>query len=329
MHKYSTIHYLQNKIKRAAAALPQEFADIPSLERYRLETRRALADMLPVIKPSKNGDNKIVASLPLGDDLLFEAADVCVDEDYYVCVHAYRPVNKAGKLPCVMICPGFSSYKNKQDYVDTAIAFAKAGYVAVVMEYTGTGESASRPDYETDINNVATLAMMLGMSDIGLRVAHNTAALDYLKARDDVDIGRIGITGLCQGGIVLWYTAALCDDFAAVAPVCGVTTLEAEACEYVNRQGGWTGASPFVHNILKVADVGQLLAMLAPRPLLVQNNITDIHWPMSGLQKAMDVTKKAYALYNAEDSAEFLLQHAEHKFYGFIPKLVAWFDAVL
>ena len=329
MTDYSAIHYLQKKIRKAAAALPQDFKDIPELERYRENTRRALMRMLPVIQPASLGPDIVTATMPLGEDLSISAVDVCVDEDLYTSIHIYRPMYVVGRLPCVLILPGYGQMKNYTDVADAGIAFAKAGFMAAAIDYPATGESASRPDAVTDINNVTTLAYMLGMSDVGLRVSYNFAALRYLKSRGDVDPGRIGMTGLCQGGIILWHTAALTDGFAALAPVCGVTTLEAEACEYVNRQGGWSGASPFVYDILSVADVGQMYAMCAPIPLFVQNNITDIHWPYSGLQKVKDIAGKAYALYGAGDKISFRIEHNTHAFTGFCDNLVSFFQKTL
>lgn len=165
---------------------------------------------------------------------------------------------------------------------------------------------------------------------MGLRVMANLSVPRYLKSLDYVDDERIGITGICQGSIIVWFTAALSEEFSAIAPLCGTSSYEAETLEYVNRQGGWTGISPFVFNLLKYADVQHLYGCFAPRPLFVQSNIIDTHWPLSGLQKVKTMGENIYSLHGASDKYRFLLEHEPHAFSGtFITNLTQWFKEVL
>jgi len=180
------------------------------------------------------------------------------------------------------------------------------------------------------VNNITALGHLLGINNVGLRVMNNLAALDYLKGRKDVDSARIGITGLCQGAIVTWFAAAVCVDFAAAAPVCGVTTYEAIALEYCGRQGGWTGISPYVFGLLDVADVQHVVSAIAPRPLLVQNNLIDIHWPLSGFHTAKRLTEKVYGLYKASEKCTFRIEDAPHSYAGpLLEKTIQWFCRTL
>jgi dienelactone hydrolase len=200
----------------------------------------------------------------------------------------------------------------------------------MAMEYDATGERADRPDFETGINNVTSLGQLLGINNVGFRVMSNLAALRYLKSREDVDPNRIGITGLCQGAIVTWFTSALCEEFKAVAPLCGATTYEAIALEYANRQGGWSGTSPYVFKMLEFADFQHIAAVIAPRPLFVQNNLIDIHWPLSGYEKVKQMAAQVYALYGAEDKCRFSLENGPHAFAEpFLSNIADWFSEAL
>jgi hypothetical protein len=235
-----------------------------------------------------------------------------------------------GPLPLVLVCPGYLQPKNAGDIADACMALARSGVAALAMEYPGVGECAGRPDGVTDLDNVCALSMMLGLPEAAIRVWHNLAALAYLKTRGDVDPERIGITGLCQGAITLWYTASVSDDFKAFAPVCGTTSLRAEAVEYARRQGGWSGVSPFIPGMLDYADVPQLYACFAPRPLLVMNNLIDIHWPLSGFGAVEALAKGAYTLYGEPGRCHFLLEHEPHAYHGrYIDHLTRFFGEVL
>ncbi|NSW91004.1 MAG: dienelactone hydrolase family protein [Firmicutes bacterium] len=327
--KYSSLKYLQWKVSEICKALPQHFATLEEWKTYKSNLVPKLKELLPVWEPTQEFPDINKAKIDLGEDLILEAVDVNVEYKYFVPIHIYRPKNINRQLPVVLVCPGYAQPKNAQDVADICIAFAKAGIMAAAVEYDGTGECADRPDAVTGINNVTALALLIGMNNVGLRVMHNLSVLRYLKSRNDVNSECIGITGLCQGSIILWYTAALCEDFKAIAPICGTTTLEAEALEYTNRQGGWTGTSPFVFDILKHCDVQHLYGCFAPRPLLVQNNIVDHHWPYSGLQKVKDMIENIYGLYNANGNCSFLLEHEPHAFVGnFIKNTVEWFSNI-
>ncbi|MFO7635847.1 MAG: hypothetical protein R6W96_00885 [Clostridia bacterium] len=313
--KYSLLHYLQRQIIDQAALLPSAFRDIPDWEGYKADLREKLPGLLPVVKNIHTGKGKSTGVFGLSGNLVLETLDIQIDQDLFAPVYLYRKKG-AGISPAVIMCPGYGTPANTDFYVSFAMALAEEGIAAAVVEYGGTGLTADRPDFHTDINNIATAATLLGMNEAGFRVSYNISLFEYLKAREDIHSGKIGITGLCQGAITTAFTVAVEQGFAACAPLCGVTTYEAESVEYASRQGGWTGVSPFVSGILKEADFQHLLACFAPGPMLLQNNITDIHWPLSGYGKARDFIQGIYALYESGDKCVFGLEHAPHSYEG-------------
>lgn len=323
-----TTDYLRQAVSERCATLPRSFESEQALSEYRAKVRRWLSERLGLPR-SFSGEGAVSASATLGGDIRFEHLDIQVDGDYRIYVHLYLP-EAAKRPPVVMVCPGYLQDKNAPDVVDLCMALARSGLAALAMEYPGAGECAGRPDGATDLDNVCQLALLLGLPEAAIRVWHNLAALAYLKMRKDLDANRLGITGLCQGAITLWYTALVSDAFKALSPVCGTTSLWAEAVEYTRRQGGWSGVSPFIPGMLDYADVPQLYACMAPRPLLVMNNMIDIHWPLSGFGQTRHVAEDAYALLGAKDRCQFLLEHEPHAFRGqFIAHLVRWFGEVL
>jgi dienelactone hydrolase len=315
MKKYSVLNYLQEEITEQCKSLPQVFEDVRQWEQFRDNNREAVKNLLPLIRNSSTAKHNVTGTCELSEELVLECIDVHMDGPLFIPVHLYKR-KEVGTSPAVIICPGYATPKNTSFYVSFAMRLAAEGIIALVMEYGGAGESADRPDVHTNTDNISSAAHLLGMNEAGLRVSANIAAFDYLKTRKDIDRGRIGITGLCQGSITTAYTVAVEGGFWACAPLCGATTYEAEATEYASRQGGWSGISPFVFGILKHADFQHLFASFAPKPMLIQNNITDIHWPLSGFERVKDFVSSIYGLYGKDENIQFRLENAPHAYEG-------------
>jgi len=325
-NKYSALKYLQKLVSIYCSRLLQHFDSISEWIKYRDSLLEYLNGRLPVPEQANEYPSFVSGVIDLGRELVLEAIDVHFDRGFYIPVHIYRPGKMSAPSPAVIVCHGYGQAKNSQDIVDLCIALASSGITTVAVEYDASGERADRPDVHTDTNNVCAVGQLLGITNIQLRVLNNFAVLNYLKKREDIDVNRIGITGLCQGAIVTWYTAALCKELAAIALICGVTTYESIALEYCNRQGGWTGISPYEFDLLKHADVQHLIASFAPRPLLAQNNIIDVHWPLSGFIKVKNFVENIYKLNNAEGKACFSLEHGPHAYADpFLSNVVTWF----
>jgi dienelactone hydrolase len=330
VNRYSATAYLQSRIASSCAGLPRSFASLEEWLSFRVSLVSRLRALLPVWEVGDPGPDRVTAELDLGGALVLEAVDVALEGGFCAPVHVYRKRGARAASPAVIVCPGYAQPKNEAELASFCMGLAEKGFVAVAVEYDGTGERADRPDPATDIDNVSALAALVGITNVGLRVMTNLAVLRHLEGRSDVDGTRVGITGLCQGAIVTWYTAAVCDRLAAVAPLCGATTYEAIALEYANRQGGWSGISPYVFGLLGTADVQHVLACVAPRPLFVQNNIVDRHWPFSGFETVKRLVGHVYDLHDAGPKAVFRVEHGPHAFAEpFRSALTDWFARVL
>ena len=71
--------------------------------------------------------------------------------------------------------------------------------------------------------------LSLGYTPAGVEVWNAIRALDYLETRPEVDMKRIGLTGISGGGAMTWYTAAVDERIAAAAPSCSTFTWGSQA----------------------------------------------------------------------------------------------------
>src|SRR5262249_24636029 len=151
------------------------------------------------------------------------------------------------------------------------IGLAKLGYVCLCVDAFGSGERAVEPGPGTYHGGLLGASLWpAGVPLLGLQVYDNRRAADYLVSRPEVDAGKLAITGASGGGNQTLYAGATDDRLKAVVPVCGIGTFEAYLaaacciCE-VNVRG------------LTYATTGDLLAMIAPRALLVISATRDAH----------------------------------------------------
>lgn len=105
----------------------------------------------------------------------------------------YKPKQAEGKLPAIAVSGPFGAVKEQSSglYAQT---MAERGFLAIAFDPSYTGESSGEPRYvaSPDINT----------EDF-------SAAVDFLSIREDVDLERIGIIGICGWGGMALNAAAI------------------------------------------------------------------------------------------------------------------------
>lgn len=158
-------------------------------------------------------------------------------------------------------------------------ALLKARLAVLAIDVRGVGETAAS-DFEA-----ATNALMTDRPLFGQRVWDVLRAVDYLWRRIyitiQIDKGRIGCAGRGTGGLLALYAAALDERLAAAvvwqAPVSYKSLL-------VERPG--FPASAYLFDVLNQFDLPQVMAAVAPRPLLVVDPVDGLREALSGEEAA-------------------------------------------
>ncbi len=187
-----------------------------------------------------------------------------------VTANLYRPEPLAGKAPAVLHVHGHWPWARIDPHVQSrCLGMVKLGYICLAVDAFGAGERAVQPAPGTYHGALDGASLWpLGTPLIGLQVYDNRRAVDYLLSRPEVDGSNLAITGASGGGNQSLYSGATDDRFKAVIPVCGIGTydayLGAACCVCEVLPGGMTFAT-----------TGDLLALMAPRSLLVVNATKD------------------------------------------------------
>ncbi len=265
----------------------------------------------------------------------FEWENVLVEKIYfqsmpklYVTANLYRPKEVKEKLPAILyVCghgavrKGNISYGNKCHYHYYGIAFARRGYICLIIDTVQLGEieGIHHGTYRYGMwwwNN-------RGYTPAGVEAWNSVRAIDYLQSRPEVDPERIGITGRSGGGAYSWWTAAIDERVKAAVPVAGITDLHNHVidgcveghcdCMYVVNTYRW--------------DYPLVAALVAPRALLIGNTDNDDIFPEDGVRRLYEKVRKVYAAIGAEDQVALALFPGKHED---VPPLqeatLRWFD---
>jgi pimeloyl-ACP methyl ester carboxylesterase len=181
--------------------------------------------------------------------------------------------------------------------------FVNAGYAVYLYDQIGFGTrlaEESRLFYDRFPH----------WSKMGRMVADVRWAVDALSENELIDPGRIYAAGYSLGGTVGLYSAALDDRIAGMISVCGFTPMRTNTTgktaegiyEYSHLHGLIPRLGFFVKNETHIPwDFHEILAAIAPRPLLVIAPTWDQYASFTDIQHCMDDVKKVYQLYKAED----------------------------
>lgn len=224
--------------------------------------------------------------------------------------HAYVPNRGAAPFPAVLYAPGhwMENGKLEPDIQACCANLALHGCVAMVCDPIGQGE---RLGSWRDHGHLEPL--LVGVSQAGLMVWESMRAIGYLQSRPDVDETRIGMTGASGGGLNVFYTAAVDSRVAVGVPVCYVTSFyQAMIAE---RDRSWEDGVDLcnqVPGVMAYAEMSDILALVAPRPVCVVAGKRDWMFPIDGTREICRQTREVYRLHGVADRMRLVEVDAEH-----------------
>ena len=206
---------------------------------------------------------------------------------------------------------------------DYAIQAVRRGYAALTLEQRAFGECGGNEKGPRCAHPAAT-ALLLGRTLIGERVHDIMQAVTLLRSGYfDVDPERIAVTGNSGGGTASIYAAAMDPRIAASMPSCAFTSY------YASIVVGLHCMCNYIPGIAKDFDMGDLCALIAPRPLVVIAAKQDTSFPLEQALEQFEVTKAAYSAANALDKCRLLAAPGGHRYYASLAwpafdELTAW-----
>jgi dienelactone hydrolase len=328
MPDYSLLPMLQRRMAEAAARrepFPSEKgALIRRLTATRENLRRCLGTMpTAVIAPQVRTEARFVLA---DTEVIQERIVYRTEEDVWVPAHVYRPAwNQDEALPGVLLIQGWDL--DKHTLPEFKIRLAQSGYVVLFPDNRFSGERRRSTDGQEEQSNLLPVAGLFGLTFMGMNTWDNQRALDVLAARPDVQRERLGVVGLCWGGMQAWLLAALDERVKAACPVCSVSTYEAMVQEFIGCTTGHSCFGTYLSQWSQYGDIQDIIACIAPRPLLIQNNANDTWFPVSGYDRVVREVGAVYETIGAGDHFAHearITQHDITEAFGL--QVIRWFE---
>src|SRR5437660_1619663 len=230
--------------------------------------------------------------------------------DVWITANAYVPEVVKGKAPAVLVVHGHWPWARIDPVVEArCLGLVKLGFFVLAVDAFGAGERYTAPAGGTYHGALyGSTLWPVGHTLLGMQVYDNRRAVDYLRSRPEVDGDKLGITGASGGGNQSMYAGALDERFRAVAPVCSVGTYQA----YLHAACCVCEVLP---GALRFAEEGDVLALVAPRALLVVSATQDaFQFSVGEAKKSVARARSVFDLYGTGERLAHALFESPHAY---------------
>ncbi len=198
---------------------------------------------------------------------------------------------------------------------DFAIQVAEAGLAAVAIEPMGFGCRRDALNARQGLSHkacepVAGGALLVGQTLIGWRVWDIMRTVDYIATRSDLNAKRVGCMGISGGGTATLFATAL-------EPRIGVAMVSGYLNTFRDSIGSLAHCvDNYVPGILNWAEMHDIAALIAPRPLFIESGEKDNIFPIHASIESFQQVREAYTVFGAAGVLEQEVFPGEHSFWG-------------
>jgi dienelactone hydrolase len=314
------------------ATTPQELAAWQAELRARLVRLIALDSMIPAPLQPKTTERVVC------DGYDRERVEVQTEPGVIMPLYALIPQDqRAGeRRPCIIAPHGHGSggklaVAGRQDIptieqtiiqhnYDYGVQLVRQGFIVFCPDARGFGERRELARQgQADLTNSSCnllnhMALPLGQTVTGMWTWDLMRLIDYIETRSDCDATYLGCAGLSGGGLQTLWLSAL-DQRVKAAVVSGYFYGYKESLLVLNDNCSCN----YVPGLWQLADMGDIGALMAPRPLLIETGTRDALNGASGVGNVLsqvESTRRAYRLLGAERNLAHDVFEGEHRWNG-------------
>ncbi|HRU07555.1 MAG TPA: dienelactone hydrolase family protein, partial [Candidatus Brocadiia bacterium] len=297
------LHDGMDEVAQGAPLLPGARSKAAWLAR-REAVRRRMWETLG-IRPSETCDlEPRVLGVSRRGDLCVERVVIQTRPGCPLPMNLYRPMRLKGPAAAVLFAHGHSPHgKAQEEYQRALMGLARLGYVALSYDMVGYNEREGMG------HRLAYGPLAAGGAVMGMIVWDGMKALDYLLSRPEVDPGRVGCTGNSGGGTQTLLLAALDERIAAAAPAGYGSTYGYNAAKERH-----ICACNMLPSFLSFAEMDDLYACIAPRPLLINQGMDDRLFPFDSVRRVFRRARRVYRLLGVEERVKLSLAPCGHPY---------------
>ncbi|HYF48039.1 MAG TPA: hypothetical protein VEJ63_01440 [Planctomycetota bacterium] len=200
--------------------------------------------------------------------------------------------------------PNMTPTKNTVNYAEQ---MAQKGFVVGMIHERNFGERRDERHGQDPCNDSGLRLQAMGLTLPRVHISDLHRLVRFLGTFPEADLKRMGLGGLSGGGSLSYIAGAFDETFKAVSVFCGMTRYE----DYAMGQGCGMQVVP---GLYPTGDVGEVLSLIAPRPLLVAQGRFDSTFYVPRVKSIVEDARKAYRAAGAEDRLQLEIMELAHQF---------------
>lgn len=297
-------HWTEDEANLMMKRFEKTWDDLESWEKRANIIRTGIVEGMQLDRmPSSDGDfNPVITGSHTLDGYIVENIRIESFPGFYITGNLYRPVESKGRHAAILSPHGHLFDKRFTEYVQSRCAvLARMGAVVFAYDMVGFGDCLQ-------VNHRIPIALVL-------QTYNSIRVLEYLLSREDVDPGRIGMTGGSGGATQTFILAAIDSRIKVSVPVVQVSAYHFGGCVCESGMPIHKSAHHQTNNV-------EIAALCAPRPMMLISNGMD--YTSNTPRIEYPYIQKVYALYNAEHKVENAHFQSEKHDYGYSKRAAAY-----
>lgn len=336
---YTSLQHLLNLYEEQGRKYAFKAQSIPEYEVWKKEVREKLKDISGISKmQSCDLSYKMISTVELN---CYSRKKVLIQTEPEVWMPLYilipDGINEGEKRPCVIAPHGhgggakesIAGVKDRKDIseriekynYDYGLQFVQQGYVVFCSDARAAGErrevkeqgDATQKVFSTSCNDLNFAAMSIGQSLMGMCTWDLMRLIDFIETLDYCNKDAIACCGFSGGGLQTLWLSAL-DDRISCAIISGYFHGFRNSILKTNFCG-----CNFVPHLWECVDIGDMGALIAPRPLLIESGMQDKlngERGITDVYEQVEITRGAYKFYNKEKDLYHHVFKGEHRYSG-------------
>lgn len=195
---------------------------------------------------------------------------------------------------------------------DIGVQAVRRGYAAIVPDMRGFSELSYHEDFSAGVKSCRDMQMhaqLFGRTLVGERVWDVTRLIDFAEGREELDDGRIAITGNSGGGTVSVFAGAVDGRIGVVAPGSYFCTFEASIGSIHHCECN------YIPGLLELGEMWDVAGLVAPRAFIAINGREDGIFPIDATRRSFDRLSKIYEANDIADRCELFVGSQGHRYY--------------
>jgi len=333
---FQTEQYFKNRFRTAGRSLSFHATTLEDWQFWRQALRAKIRELQGIHRLLPTSPNPKITETVEFDGYTRQRVEIDTEPGVTMPFYVLIPPGLQGTAPAVVAPHGHASggkyaVAGRRDIpevrgtieehnYDYGVQAVRRGYVVFCPDARGFGERRESFSANSDqilnssCHQLAHMALPLGLTVAGMWTWDLMVLLEYIETRPEGQGQKIGCIGLSGGGLEILSLAAL-DERVACSVISGYFYGVDDSLLHLSNNCDCN----YIPHMWENADMGDVAALIAPRPLLIETARQDGLNGPRGIDNVLEqyaITEKAYKLLGATDHLAHDMFDGGHVWHG-------------